>query len=201
MNLVRIINVFNSTQGEIGSKMKVINYIKLTDMIMSMIVYEMADVIYISALTIPIISKRMYSNTFLRITLRNSTPVLMTTSALPTGYTNLLQLNKNNFDQYVGIPFKSFSFDVLEITRASPYDDFKIVVLHSHLTPHKVRFFRMKVYEEFIISWSWDGLLIVWDKESFEEISFFNAHNPYIGGAKYAGANPFRQFVYTTRKL
>lgn len=176
--------------------MIITNHIHLIDFIISLIVCETDETIFISALTNPIIAKRMYSNDFTQITVTKSKPIHMTSCALPKGYKCLRLLNQNNSWRYVAVPFKSFSFDIIEITRDKYYDEFKIDVLKSYATKHQIRHFEMKVYADFMISWSWDGLIILWDKENFDEITIYRAHDPYIGGIESVEVNPFRQFVY-----
>lgn len=154
---------------------------------------EIEESISITALTVPIIGIGKYSSDYLvQIQIKENQTTQMLRTILDTNYTSIMMLNVSN-NEFIGIPFKSYTMEVLEIQENSE-NDLSVLIKKSIKTLHKLPSMKASIHEDFITTWGLDGLVIVYNKVTLNVITSSLANNHYLGGVCHLVIDPFRQY-------
>lgn len=108
---------------------------------------------------------------------------------LSNDYTSIEYLN-GKFDQLIAVPLKKRDFEIITLSD----NNFKTRATVE--TPHLLKYFQIQVYSTFFVTFGLDGLVNVWDTNTFEKMTSFFPHNKFFGGVRRCVANASRRFPY-----
>lgn len=109
---------------------------------------------------------------------------------LDHNYTSIEYLTEK-FDKLIAVPLKQRHFEIVTL---SPNRSFQITSTIE--TPHLLRYFQIQIYSTFFVTFGIDGLVNVWDSDTFQVVTSFCPHNKLFGGVRKCVADPNRRFDY-----
>lgn len=105
----------------------------------------------------------------------------------------LFQMEKNySFVQFsstisnkriIATQFLSKSIDLLEVVYDSD-QSVQIATIFTCELPNMMHFIESQCYDNWLLVWSFDGMMSILKKDSFEIIKTYHAHNKYTRGVK-----------------
>lgn len=102
-------------------------------------------------------------------------------------YTSIEYLNDKS-GKLIAVPFKTKDFDIIILNNKNSYD-----IMNRIETPHWLKYFQIQAYATFFITFGIDGLVNVWDSNTFQIITSFLPHNKLSGGVRKCVADTGRR--------
>ncbi|XP_037027792.1 cilia- and flagella-associated protein 43 [Bradysia coprophila] len=160
-----------------GGKMYVTNQIPLATKLLHLTVNDNSIETHITALCVTTndATKMISSDQLLHITVVGGN---CTTNEinLSNDYTSIEYLN-DGLDKFLAVPFKKTEFEIITLTRSKRFE-----IATTIRTPHLLKYFQVQIYSKFFVTFGIDGLVNVWDSNTFQVITSFFPHNKRFGG-------------------
>lgn len=170
--------------------MYVTNQIPLADKLLHLTINDNSTETQITALRLKSddIVNRISSDHLLHFTVVGSN---CTTNEinLSNDYTSIEYLNEK-FDKLIAVPLKKTEYEIITLTKDNGFQ-----IESAIQTPHLLKYFQIQVYSTFFVTFGIDGLVNVWDSNTFQVITSFFPHNKVFGGVRRCVADASRRFL------
>lgn len=93
----------------------------------------------------------------------------------------------------IGARYDSKTIDIVEIKRSSKLLNSEII--KSIDTKHHLNYIEINIDRHFLLSWSFDGIIAMWNLDNMEFLRSYQAHNRYTYGVKDAFCSPSEEFI------
>lgn len=171
--------------------MYVTNQISLADKFLHLTINDNSMETHITALSFKSddLTNRISSDRLLNFTVVGSN---CTTNEinLSKDYTSIEYLNEK-FDKLIAVPLKKTEFEIVTLSENRVFQ-----ITTTIQTPHLLKYFQIQVHSTFFVTFSVDGLVNVWDSNTFQVIISFCPHNKLFGGVRKCVADARRRFLY-----
>lgn len=170
--------------------MYITNQIPLSVKLLDFTVYDNAVEIHIAALSLKThktLANAISSDQFLHIKVVGNN---CTTNeiAMKYAYTSIDYLNEKNL---IAVPFKKIDFEIVTLGQSETFQ-----ITRTIQTRHLLKYFQVQVYSSFFVTFGIGGLVVMWDSDTFQEITSFVPHNKHFGGVRKCVADANRRFLH-----
>lgn len=115
------------------------------------------------------------------------------TGILDYSYTSIKSNTAIGLSTVIAVRHNSKIIDFIQIERNGFKLDFKII--KSIETKHQLNYFQITIDKTFILSWSLDGLIFMWNLDKLELLLKYQAHSGNTYGVKRAICTPSGEWV------